>query len=232
MESFSQFGEDVLVWEHLGRRTDGYFVEVGANAPFEFSQTWFFERQGWRGLLVEPLAAKADLLRANRPRSRVFQVALGAPADCGEMTIGVPADDMFAALRPRDKAPAAVRCEVVRVTTLDAILAEAGNPRVDYLSIDVEGMEWEVLQGFDLARHQPPLILMEDHFKNLQVHRHLAGNGYELVKRTGCNNWYVPRGTAFRLTTPGERLKLWKRLHLNTPLNLARRRLKALFTSR
>jgi FkbM family methyltransferase len=232
MESYSQFGEDLLVWEYFGRRPAGFFIEAGANAPFQFSQTWFLEKQGWTGMLIEPLSDKAALLRSKRPRCQVFQNALGAPADCGEMAIGVPEDDMFAAIRPREKAPASMRTEMVQVKTLDSVIEEAGNPVIDYLSIDVEGMEWEVLQGFSLAHHHPALILVEEHFKSLRVHRHLTQRGYRLVKRTGCNNWYVPLHAPFHLTTPIERLQLWKRVHLNTPINLTRMWLKAKFRSR
>ncbi|MEI7728456.1 MAG: FkbM family methyltransferase [Verrucomicrobiota bacterium] len=217
-----------MIWEFFGKKQDGFFVEIGANDPFEFSQTWFFERQGWSGLLVEPLSARAQLLREKRPRSRVFQVALGAPEDCGPMTIGIPANDMFAALRPREKAPTAVRQETVEVTTFDKILAQAGSPKIDFLSIDVEGMELEVLRGFSLEKVHPSLMLIEDHLKSLSVHRYVTNKGYRLVKRTGCNNWYVPAGTTFNLTSFGERLALWRRVNLNTPINIAAKKLRVL----
>ena len=186
MNSFSQFGEDVLVWEHFGRKRDGFFIEVGANAPFTYSQTWLLEQQGWTGVLVEPLAGRGEELRRNRPGSRVFQVAVGAPENRGTITLQVPEDDMFASLKPSAKGPAAQRTESVRLATLDDLIAEAGVRRLDYLSIDVEGMELEVLRGFDLARHRPALILVEDHLKSLAVYRHLSGRSYRLVKRTGA----------------------------------------------
>jgi hypothetical protein len=134
---------------------------------------------------------------------------------------------MFASLCPRDKAPIAVKTEAVQVMTLDDILSKEGDPTVEFISIDVEGLELEVLQGFTLARHRPQLLLMEDHLKSLAVHTHLTAHGYDLVKRTGCNNWYVPHGTPFPFTTMSERLRLWKRLKLNAPWNIARRRVVA-----
>ena len=77
--------EDELIWQFFGRRTDGFFVEVGANEPQGGSQTWFFEQQGWRGLLVEPQSRLCQRLREGRPRSQVFQVACGAPGHPKEM---------------------------------------------------------------------------------------------------------------------------------------------------
>lgn len=223
-ESYSQFGEDLIVREFFAQRTDGFFVEVGANDPVKFSQTWLLEQYGWSGLLVEPLAERCARLRVARQRSRVHQVAVGAPAQRGHLELQVPPDDMFASLCPRDKSPMAVKTETVQVRTLDDVLASEGNPAVDFISIDVEGLELEVLQGFALARYRPRLLLMEDHLKSLAVHVHLTAHGYELVKRTGCNNWYVPAGTPFPFSTWTERLQLWKRLKLNTPWNIARRR--------
>ncbi len=224
-ESYSQFGEDVIVREFFEQRSDGFFMEVGANDPVKFSQTWLLERLGWTGLLVEPLADRCARLRTARPRSRVHQVAVGAPAQRGQLELQVPPDDMFASLSPRDKAPTAVKTQTVQVKTLDEVLASEGDPAVDFISIDVEGLELEVLQGFALVRHRPALLIMEDHLKSLAVHTHLTAHGYKLVKRTGCNNWYVPAGTPFPFTTWTERVQLWKRLRLNTPWNITRRRL-------
>src|SRR2546421_464606 len=100
--------------------------------------------------------------------------------------------------------------------TLDAILAEAGNPKLDFVSIDVEGTQFDVLRGFDLERHKPRLLIVEDHLYNLKAHRYLCHHGYCIAKRTGLNNWYIPKGSPFRLSTAAERFLLWKKLWANT----------------
>ena len=61
-----QLKENALVWEFFGRKTSGFFVEVGANDPFLFSQTWMLEEKGWTGVLVEPLADCCAALRRYR----------------------------------------------------------------------------------------------------------------------------------------------------------------------
>ena len=81
----------------------------------------------------------------------------------------------------------------VPIRTLDSVLEEAGAPkRFDFLSIDVEGHEIEVLRGFDIAGWQPRLILLEDHFADLSKHRFLNRAGYRIVRRYENNGWYVP----------------------------------------
>ena len=84
--------------------------------------------------------------------------------------------------------------------TLDEILEQAGAPTpIDFVSIDVEGHEVEVLSGFDLARWRPRLLLVEDHVTNLATHRYLTRAGYRLIRRTGPNGWYVPQDAAPRV---------------------------------
>lgn len=223
MKSSPNEGE--LVWEFFGRKTDGFFVEVGANDPKNSSQSWFLETQGWRGILVEPLARFTKALEAARPRSRVFQVACGAPGHPPTADLYVGENSEHSSLQPNlvDAGTRYLQKETVRVMTLDELLAEAGPPRLDFVSIDVEGLQLEVLRGFALARHRPALLFVEDHLLNWDTHFHLRRHGYRLVKRTQLNNWYVPAGTAFPLTTVAERIKLWRKLWPGTPL----RRFKA-----
>ena len=63
----------------------------------------------------------------------------------------------------------------------------------DFLSIDVEGHEIEVLRGFDIARWRPQLILLENHVGDLTKHRYLKSAGYRIIRRHENNGWYVPR---------------------------------------
>ena len=224
--SVSQFGEDLLVLEYFEHKHNGFFIEVGANDPVKFSQTWLLEQHGWQGALVEPLRSKCDRLRAVRPASRVFQVAVGAPEDRGETTLHVPPDDMFASMLSRGQSQKAL--ETVRVVTLDEVLRDLAWPEIDFLSIDVEGLELPALRGLDLERARPKLLLLEDHLKNLDLHRHVTRRGYRLVKRTGCNNWYVPVGQSAPRTTAAERFALRKRIWFHTPLAILRGKLRAL----
>ena len=96
-------------------------------------------------------------------------------------------------------APGATPESVINVPTrtLDSILLEAGAPSdFDFLSIDVEGHEIEVLRGFDIGRWRPRLILLEDHVADLTRHRYLTAAGYRIIRRYENNGWYVPRDSA------------------------------------
>ena len=81
----------------------------------------------------------------------------------------------------------------VPIRTLDSILEEAGSPtKFDFLSIDVEGHEIEVLRGL-ISLWRPRLILLEDHVADLSKHQYLLAAGYRIVRRFENNGWYVPR---------------------------------------
>jgi Methyltransferase FkbM domain len=127
-------------------------------------------------------------------------------------------------------APGAVPESVidVPVRTLDSILEEAGAPeKFEFLSLDVEGHEIEVLRGFDLARWRPRLILLEDHVADLSRHRYLSAAGYRIIRRYDSNGWYVPKESALR---PGwtERWQILRKYYLALPFrqlrNASRRR--------
>ena len=222
MNSYSQFGEDVLLWQHFGGKRNGFFVEAGANHPTIASQTWLFEQNGWKGILVEPIAEKYELIRQQRPGSQVVHLALGAPEQRGRARFNVAAENDGLSGLVVNAEVTVKHVEEVEVRTLDDVLAEAGNPKLDLVSIDVEGLELQVLRGFDLKRHRPAVLLVEDHLQRMGVHRHIVENGYRLVKRTGCNNWYVPRGEKFALASLGERFGLRKEIWLDTPVRCVR----------
>jgi len=197
---FPDQAEDRLKTEFFAPVRKGFFVEVGANDPQRGSQSWQFEQAGWTGVLVEPQPDLAERLRAVR-RAHVVAAACSSPANAGAaMTLHLsgPHSSLKRELAVTGVvAKAAIR---VPVRTLDDILEEVKAPvPIDFVSIDVEGHEVEVLSGFDLARWRPRLLLIEDHVTNLATHRSLARAGYRLIRRTGLNGWYVPRAQAPRV---------------------------------
>jgi FkbM family methyltransferase len=218
---FSSDQETRLVAAFFGN-IKGYYVEVGANDPRERSQTWHLEQLGWTGVLIEPQADLAAALRAER-KGKVFAVACSSPAKAGqELSLYVAGP--LSSLDRRSMAPGAIPEKVIRVPvrTLDSILEEAGSPAAfDFLSIDVEGHEIEVLQGFDLARWRPRLIMIEDHVADLSKHRYLNAAGYRIVRRYENNGWYVPRDSAVACRW-ADRWEILRKYYLALPFRMLR----------
>ena len=221
-------GEQQRVREFFRNSRSGFFVEVGANDPRYASQTWHLEQLGWSGILIEPQPDLAEQLRRTRA-AKVFAVACSSPVNAGRRMRLHVAGALSALDRDR-MAPGAEPENVidVPVRTLDEILIEARAPTgFDLLSVDVEGHELEVLDGFDVARWQPRLILLEDHVGSLQKHRHLLRLGYRLIRRFENNGWYVPRAATVALGWR-ERWLIVRKYYLGLPFRIARNQLRQL----
>ncbi len=213
------------MWEFFGRRTSGFFVEVGANDPFLFSQTWMLEQKGWTGVLVEPLADCCAALRRSRSAS-VVQAACAAPHQIGTASLHVAGTRSSLVPNAFDPKIRYETTETVQAVTLTDVLQQVAAPRViDFLSIDTEGTEGDVLAGLDLNRFQPTLILVEYHVYSLALHRQLNNMGYKLIRRTIDNNWYIPRMMPFTVTA-AEKWELFRKMYLGTPLRACKLWLK------
>jgi len=218
--------EQELIRQFFGDKP-GFFVEVGANDPHARSQTYHLEQKGWTGLLIEPQPDLADALRANR-RAKVFAVACSDPAHDGD-TLTLHVAGPLSSLNRERMAPGTVPdgTIAVPVRTLDRVLAEGGaQPGFDFLSIDVEGHELEVLSGFDARRWRPRLILLEDHVENLAKHRAVRAMGYRLIRRYENNGWYVPEDAPQRIAS-GDRFEIVRKYYLALPFRIIRNALRA-----
>jgi FkbM family methyltransferase len=200
----------------------GFFVEVGANDPHERSQTWHLEQAGWTGILIEPQPDLAAKLRAART-AKVFAVACSSPENTGR-TLPLHVAGPLSGLDRERMAPGAEPETIIAVPirTLDSILDEARAPMpLDFVSIDVEGHEIEVLRGFDIARWRPRLILLEDHVADLSKHRFLTAAGYRIIRRYENNGWYVPR-KAPEATQWQDRWEILRKYYLALPFRMLR----------
>ena len=227
MQSYSQYGEDLILWDYFNGKQDGFFIEIGANHPTALSNTWFFEQRGWRGILIEPLPDRCRELRKLRHRSQIIEAALGGPENRGTAALKVAAEHTLSGLVLKPD----VEClgEItVTLVTLDDVLTAAGNPRIDFITIDVEGTELDVMRGFALEQHRPRVLLVEDQWQSPGLHNHLCARGYRIVHRTGVNSWYIPSDSK---EFPATRFGAFKtRVHAG--YTLLRRRIRSRWRSR
>ena len=170
---------DLRLCDVLDRR-DGFFVEAGANDGLFQSNTALLERSfGWRGVLVEPSARACEQARANRS-SPVYNCAL-VSSDYEGSTVsgdfdGYPMGSVDGARLGRAGAYS------VPARTLQSILDDQGVSHVDFLSLDAEGYELEILRGVDFARTTFSYMLIELYPDNREpTVAHLSGAGYDLI---------------------------------------------------
>lgn len=201
--SRSQILQDLWVCFELGEKTDGYFVEFGATNGIKNSNTWLLEKTlGWKGILAEPNPIWHSALVAERDAAIEYRcvssksretVTFIATNDTDPELSGIAryADaDHFAETRSRGQ-----RIEIETIS-LDDLLDEHGAPqRIDYLSIDTEGSELDILSAFSFSR-KFNVISVENNPKNeVLIDELLAANGYIRVFRqfSQWDSWYVSR---------------------------------------
>jgi len=197
---YSQLGEDYILWSLFQTQGEpGFFVEVGALDGLRFSNTYSFEQAGWRGVCVEAHPDYIDLLQRNRPGSRCFFAAAGDHE--GEVTfytnkrgsLSTLDPSLEAEFRKHGKYFTGFEPKVVPMRTLNSILEEAQTPTpIDIVSIDVEGAEMQVMRGFDLAKFQPRILVLEAMGTDFEqdLAQYMSGQGYAKAKEWNGNIFY------------------------------------------
>jgi FkbM family methyltransferase len=195
---FAQFGEDRILDTIFHHRSVGHCVEVGANDGITDSMTYHFELLGWNCLLVEPIP---DLARKISERRNCIVMNCAASSGEGEASFSIAEEALgmsgleltrkqLQAITRAGGTPTEIK---VRKKTLDAILEESNFGKIDFISIDVEGHELEVLKGFTLEKFTPRIVLLEDNSNQTDptVENYMKKKGYVIFKRTGVNDWYA-----------------------------------------
>ena len=184
----SQYGQDAYMYRNffLGK-TNGFYLDVGANAPKEISNTWFFDKcLGWRGLCVEASSSRASQLREQRS-CKVIQTCVWDSNKILQMSNSDPnsfTDHLVAG------GPTSVQCR-----TIDDILAIEGVGHIDFVSLDIESAEPQALRGMDVRRWAPDVFTVETFWLNQTFHQSMFDLGYTIVDFLGPDTVYVRRST-------------------------------------
>jgi FkbM family methyltransferase len=204
LTTYAQNGEDVVLDRAFAGRCPGFYVDVGAAGPVHHSVTKLFYDRGWRGINVEPLVEKHAELAAERPRDVNLNCAIAAtrgrlPLTVVEGTESLSTLDAGVAEVHRG-AGHRTRTVAIDVLPLDDVLAEHASEPIDFLKVDVEGHEREVLASVDLDRWRPSVVVVEATFPCTDVPTHecweplLLGAGYRLGLFDGLNRFYAAPG--------------------------------------
>jgi FkbM family methyltransferase len=205
--SYAQRYEDLHLMRCFGGRAVGFYIDVGAGHPVHDNVSFAFYLEGWSGITVEPNPRLARLSRAVRPRDAAYQALAGAAE--GEATFYLVEE--FHGLSSMIEANAretaremgkAVSESTVPVRTLAAMCAECLPVTIDFLKVDVEGAEKDVLSGADWQNFRPRIVLAEA-FSPVTFEPAwtdwepiLLANGYRFVFTENLNRYYVAEEAA------------------------------------
>ena len=191
----SQAGQDAVVDRLLRGKAGGVFVDVGGFDGVTGSNTLFFEQfRGWTGLLAEPVPASHARAAAVR-RCPCHQVAVADADGTAEMIVVESGFTQMSGLaqtydagmldRVRADPRHAERRVTVRTRTLAGLMDEAGMRGADFVSLDIEGGELAVLQGFPFDRIGVAIWAIENNTADPAIGAVMRANGYVLAEFCG-----------------------------------------------
>ena len=184
---YSQFGEDSWIAHNLRLPKQGVFIDVGAADGVTFSNTYYFERQGWTGVCFEPNPENYQL--AKLVRKNVEPTAISSQTGTADFYIDPSSPDWSGLEKPD-----AVDIEKIKVKTktLSQALSDHTIKHIDLLSIDTEGTELDVLKSLDFAKYKPKVVVVEflskeEKNQSLSLNEFMIVLGYQLVNTTFAN---------------------------------------------
>lgn len=200
--SFSQECEDLLLLNLIGKSKSGFYVDVGGFDPIRFSNTYLFYKRGWNGIIIEPNPDAESRFR--RIRKRDIFVPEGIALNASELDFyrfKEPALNTFnkelAVVREKIDGREIIDIITRRLSPLSFILDRYSNgTEIDILSVDAEGMDFEVLKSNNWKKYRPRFLVVEinlaheeqgyitELYKNPTC-MYLVKQGYNAVIKTG-----------------------------------------------
>jgi FkbM family methyltransferase len=203
-KSRSQLRQDLFVLSEISDRAikGGYFVEFGATNGIDLSNTYLLETEfSWTGILAEPARVWEKQLRANRPNALIETLCVWKDSH-SILTFNetnVPELSTVAGFSDKDlhgdSRIAGKMYEVKTISLRDLLIKHQAPKHIDYLSIDTEGSEFEILNAFDFNEFRIGIITVEHNFTPQRdlIFALLSNHGYKRVYESisQWDDWYV-----------------------------------------
>jgi FkbM family methyltransferase len=196
---YSQNREDLLLEAFFPDTKDGFYIDVGAYDPDYDSVTKLFYKKGWSGINIEPQQSRYKKFVSVRKRDinlnsgvsdKKGKLTLRAYENGGLSTFSDEIKDSYS--DETDPSVQAYEDVTVPVMTLKDVFAKhALNKIINFMKVDVEGLEYEVLAGNDWNSYRPQVLCIEANHIVRDWKQLLRENGYECVFFDGLNEYYV-----------------------------------------
>ncbi len=200
-KSKSQLKQDLFVLDHFNFKKNGFFCEFGATNGIDLSNTWLLENEfGWKGILAEPNSNYQLDLKKNRKCLITEKCVWKKTGELLEFlntqdgkfsTIsGYQNEDFHKEIRKSN-----IPKKVETISLYDLLENFDAPKNIDYLSIDTEGSEYDILKNFDLNSYNIEIITVEHNYteNREKIFRYLNENGYKRVMHdvSDFDDWYI-----------------------------------------
>jgi FkbM family methyltransferase len=191
-KSHSQIFQDLFVY-YILKKEKGIYCEVGALDGKELSNTLYLEQEhGWSGILCEPNKSYQELIKKNRPNSILITEPIFSKED-QEINF----TELEGGRSGINKSSSGETCYKLKTTSLNKVLKENLNDKnINYISIDTEGTEYEIIKELDFDKFYPEIITIEHNYekkKRDQIYSLLKDKNYNRYFKSisRFEDWYV-----------------------------------------
>ena len=195
--SYSSNSVDLIICELFKNKNKGIYIDVGCNHPFIGNNTYKLFKKGWCGINIDFDYTFIDSFKFHRPKDHNIQIAISDKT--GEQEMYFHHERSAINTLDNSRGGRAILKKKIRTSTLSEIIEKSKfkYSEIDYISIDVEGFELNVLKGFDLKKYKPKALSVEyidpemkkeefyhqniNNIINSDVYKYLSANDYHLV---------------------------------------------------
>lgn len=190
---YGEFGEDILVNRILKNLETGKYVDVGCYHPYKGSLTAQLYKKGWKGINIDLSKSSIDLFNLVRKEDINLNLAVSDFNGQTSYFENSPINQQNSLIKNNDnQKKIKIDCK-----NLNLILKENKFEKFEYLNIDVEGSEQNVINGINLSKYRPMLITIENNNLHIndyiesETYKILIKNNYTFISKTGVTNFFL-----------------------------------------
>ena len=187
-KTYSLFGEDLAILKFFKNEKKGFYVDVGCYHPTHINNTYLLYKKGWNGINIDVSQFSIDLFKFMRPDDLNYKCAVSEI----KKKVNLYYQKEHSQLTSINKLTAKkfikgrLKKKIINSYSLEEILSwgKYNDYEIDFLDVDVEGADLQVLKGINFSKRKPKLICVEIHQKNFKKHkiyRFLIKKKYKLI---------------------------------------------------
>lgn len=205
LKSYSQEGEDMILRRIFENKDVGFYIDVGAHHPKRFSNTYYFYKKGWNGINIDAMPNSMKAFDKFRKRDINIEAAISNVKstltyyEFNETALNGFSKDI-SLTRSKLESYSIVNSYPITTKTLNEVLDMFSKEilkEIDFITIDVEGLDFNVLKSLDLNKYKPNLILIEILSETLEdvvdneISFHLKKFGYKIYAKSFNTVFYI-----------------------------------------